>query len=307
MLHATNGRSVQICDTGIGGQVVFWDDALHEGPVPRMPLEELSELRAHFVAQSFGLQHEQVQTQFDERDSALGSFREHDELVLWFEHDLYDQLQLIQILSYLAGQRARSTRISLIQADRYLGPMSPAQLALLFETRQRVTDEQFRIASEAWQAFTAPDPVAMMELMARDTTSLPYLNPALRRHLEQFPGKLDGLSRTERQILQVVERGARTMAEAFRADAQLEQARFMGDSWYALHLRELGRGRNPLLHVDEHGTVMKITLDLTNAGRNVLAGRADHLQLNGIDRWLGGIHLSDPAEVWRWDGFIVSR
>ena len=32
-------------------------------------------------------------------------------------------------------------------------------------------------------------------------------------------------------------------------------------------------------------------LRLTDAGARVLAGEADHVTLNGIDRWIGGVHL----------------
>ena len=41
-------------------------------------------------------------------------------------------------------------------------------------------------------------------------------------------------------------------------------------------------------------------LELTMAGRDVLAGEDDHVALNGIDRWWGGTHLTDES-VWRYD------
>ena len=31
-----------------------------------------------------------------------------------------------------------------------------------------------------------------------------------------------------------------------------------------------------------------------------LRGTANFVALNGIDRWLGGVHLSD-TNLWRWD------
>jgi hypothetical protein len=33
----------------------------------------------------------------------------------------------------------------------------------------------------------------------------------------------------------------------------------------------------------------------------VLEGRADHVGLNGIDRWIGGVHLKGDSVEWRWD------
>jgi hypothetical protein len=39
-----------------------------------------------------------------------------------------------------------------------------------------------------------------------------------------------------------------------------------------------------------------------NGGRaRVLAGKADHLALNGVDRWIGGGHLHGHGVRWRWD------
>jgi hypothetical protein len=32
----------------------------------------------------------------------------------------------------------------------------------------------------------------------------------------------------------------------------------------------------------------------------VLSAKADHVTLNGIDRWIGGVHLT-PSNLWHWD------
>jgi hypothetical protein len=46
---------------------------------------------------------------------------------------------------------------------------------------------------------------------------------------------------------------------------------------------------------------MERTVALTDAGRAVLEGREDRVRLNGIDRWLGGVHLQGNESEWRWD------
>jgi hypothetical protein len=40
---------------------------------------------------------------------------------------------------------------------------------------------------------------------------------------------------------------------------------------------------------------------MTDIGRRVLAGKADYITLNGIDRWIGGVHLLGHRVGWRWD------
>jgi len=39
----------------------------------------------------------------------------------------------------------------------------------------------------------------------------------------------------------------------------------------------------------------------TGTGARVLAGEADQVTFNGIDRWIGGVHLRGHHVPWRWD------
>src|ERR1043166_7065379 len=119
MLHVTNGDSAAelIRRTGIAGQVIPWRDVLHEGPVPAgLSLEAMSDLRARFLASGNGAALPQLLRDFGARDAALRAARQ---VVLWFEHDLYDQLQLIQILATLATQP--ETASGLIGIDSFPG------------------------------------------------------------------------------------------------------------------------------------------------------------------------------------------
>ena len=97
MLHITNGDSVAgtLREAGFGPDIVAWRDVLHEGPVPAdLPPAELSQIRTRFLCDSGWGSPVEVNAHFAERDEALRGAADHDEAVLWFEHDLYDQLQL---------------------------------------------------------------------------------------------------------------------------------------------------------------------------------------------------------------------
>ncbi|MCP4163485.1 MAG: hypothetical protein GY760_25790, partial [Deltaproteobacteria bacterium] len=103
ILNITNGDSaVEIMNkANIAGVFLPWRDILHEGPVPENhSLKELSEIRAQFiVGRGWGTQ-ESVRNSFIERDNELKSFEKYEKIILWFEHDLYDQLQILQILDW---------------------------------------------------------------------------------------------------------------------------------------------------------------------------------------------------------------
>ena len=134
-----------------------------------------------------------------------------------------------------------------------------------------------------------------MALVESGTEALPFLKGALSRHLEQFPGLRDGVSRTERQALQFANSGLRGFGQMFFADQKLEERIFMTDAIYRQYLRRLREAKFPLLNENNDG------LELTDLGRAVFSGEKDWVAVNGMERWLGGVHLQEGAPVWRWD------
>ena len=294
MLHITNGSSVSLADSGVGGEVLVWADPLHEGPVPEdLPLSELTDLRADFLAASSSrLDCGQVRRDLRTRNQRLEHWRDHREVVLWFEHDLFDQLLLLQLLDYFASQRDAPGRIELIQVSTYLGPMTPEQLASLYPHRRPVSAEQFRFGAFAWAAFRSPDPSRLAPLARM--SELPYVAPALQRHLEEFPSTANGLGRTDRRILEIAAGGPAGIREGFLEFQRGEDPIYLGDTSFYAHARALASRPMPLIRYEDD------TIAATGEGIDVLEGRADDVRLNGIDRWLGGVHLT-PGNIWRFD------
>jgi hypothetical protein len=304
MLHITNGDiAAQLVEaTGIPGTVLPWRDVLHEGPVPAgLGLQELGEVRAHFLFErGWAQSSEEALREFRERDTTLQAGLAEDEIVLWFEADLYDQLQILQILEWI-GQHERPL-LSLICIGAFpgidqftgLGQLTPSQLGELFPARRRVNQKQVELATRAWQAFTSPGPQLVNRLVFSDTAALEFLGPALIRLLELYPLTTNGLDRTERQVLQVLSSGSMSFAELFPKVQALEERPFLGDSTLWSRLLALGGGPEPAVRIAPHD------LSITSFGRACFQGGADFIQANGIDRWIGGVHLTRDSP-WRWD------
>ena len=119
-LHVSNGDATDLMGTGIARQVLFWRDTLHEGPVPAVGPEELRRIRAAFLLQARADDRGEATAMFAERDRVLDANRD-GEYVLWFEADLYDQLQIIQILARLADLGVPAQRITLICIGEHPG------------------------------------------------------------------------------------------------------------------------------------------------------------------------------------------
>lgn len=314
-LHVTNGDSAAgtLRLSGISGEVSITADPLHEGPAPGgLPPERWRKVRARHLAEGSYDDYDSVLATLTRWDRTLEDARSYDEVVLWFEHDLFDQLLLIRSLDLLAGIPLGGTALSLVQSGQYLGYLTPQEMADLLPERRPVGDDQKQLAREAWRAFCAPDPRRIEGVLAGDTSPLPYLEGALLRHLEEFPAAADGLSRSERQILRVLDLGAATFEEVFRATQGMEERIYMGDTSFHRILRELASSPRPLVRLEPgaNGALRALRISLTPTGREVLAGQDDWVRIRGIDRWLGGVHLRGPEAAWRWDaaaGRIAER
>jgi hypothetical protein len=313
VLHVTNGDCAvkNLQDAGIEGEIMAWRDTLHEGPLPGgLDAAGLRAVRAEFLAGHGWGDASTIEAELAERDERLAAALGQEPVVLWFEHDLYDQLQLIQVLDAVNG----TADVAAILPDRFLGEMDPDQIAELWPERRLVHRDQVALARLAWDAVRAPDPVGIQALLDTHTAALPHLAAALRRHLEELPAVGDGLGRVEREALEALAAaGPQTPAEVFLAVQRAEPAPFLGDTWMWTRLHQLGTGDRRLVQTTAGEPLVvppprpggerfgEQELELTDAGRAVLAGEADRAALLPLDRWVGGIHATGPEPAWRWD------
>jgi hypothetical protein len=285
VLHITNGdTAVPVIRQAIGadgsaagasGDILPWRDVLHEGPVhASLPLDQLSRKRIEFIADAGWAPRNEVARGFIERDERLRRAAADGEVVLWFEHDLYDQLQLAQLLDWFS--RHPHPQLSLVCEADYLGLMSPGRAAELYCKRRRVTAHQLERGRRAWVTFGAADPLS---IDVGGDPELPFLGPALRRALEELPWTTDGFSRLERAVLDALRRAALDFRALF--SSVREDPAFLGDTVFQWHLQRM-------------------------AAEGLIEQRATHWHLKQeqrnrrIPRWLGGL-LVDEASPWRWN------
>lgn len=306
-LHVANGSSVThtLAEAGVPGLLSIWADPLHDGPVPGgVSDEELLEVRRHFHEGPPGGPSDDPVNDLRRWRQIIEQHDAYDELVLWFEHDLFCQLNLIQVLSWIHHRVPSSKVVSLICIGSYpgrpdfkgLGELTPSELAPLLDTRQPVSESQYALAERAWKAFREATPEALDDFRRTETSALPYLAPALVRFLQDYPWTIDGLSRTERRLLQLAEAGNVTLAKAFPRMHEGESAYYVTDTSLDDLVETLSKTSPPLLARIADGA------SITAAGRAVLRGDQDRISLCGVEeRWLGGVQLRNDATVWRWD------
>lgn len=313
MLHVTSGESAadSIRRAELGGVVLPWHDILHEGPV-RMGLAPapLRGERAAFLARLTGGDAARIERMLAHRDDILANFDLHEEVVLWFDADLFDQLQLLQVLDRFAAAERGPVGLTLVDSEPAspgrqrppgLSELEPHQIARLFAKRALVGEDQIELSAFAWQAFRAPEPVFIERLRGMDLAALPHLSDALGRHLEQFPSVRNGLGRTERVIVGALRDGARRQSALFRVQAAQEERPFLGRSVFAWYLSGLAAGTCPAIVIESDPAGEESVVRLTEDGERYRVGAGDFIADNGIDRWWGGVHQQGHHVRWRWD------
>lgn len=296
-----------------GAHVLAWRDILYEGPVNGAgDFELLSKNRARYLAERGYGHFDALMEDIAARDSVLRAQEDFAQVTLWFEHDLCDQLQLLQVLDFFAREAPGRPGLFLIQAARFIALEPPKRLAAQLSLRRPVAPPQLEMAARAWRALCQPNPVAWGRLSESDTDGLPFLRPAIRRHLEELPERVSGLSRTERTLLGIISNGIRRPPDIFEALQDAEEASFMSDWSVYKILDELAHGNAPLIEglqsapftadmtEDRQKRYLSSELRLTEFGQAAITSGVDTLAKRQIDRWFGGTRIIS-GHVWRWD------
>ncbi len=303
-LHIVDGDSTGgiLKEAGFrrNGEILVWRDALYTGPVPaRLTLRQLSGVRSRFWTKG------KSATELDKRDAALAKHGRYENIVLWFgEHCVLCQLSLMQILSWFREQGVAAGRLEWVRAHG--GELRPEQIVDAYSSRRPVTTAQMRLAERAWGAFRQASPVGMSRLLKADLGCIPSCRGALTRLLQEYPANRSGLSRLEGELLREIRKRGRAKAATVVGSVLVRE--YVGDVLLIEMLRDFVRVSVPLLRFADPFTgrfesyqFNGAMLELTEVGRRVLAGRADDVALNGVDRWIGGVHLEGQRVRWRWD------
>jgi hypothetical protein len=320
MLHIHNGDSTADTakKTPLPGQHLAWREALVCGPAPGgLPREEFRQVRAAHLSGGYGVNRKECERKLLEQEEALARFSDHEEVVLWFEHDLFCQVQLVYLLDWFAQRDLASTKLSLIsigefpgiESFRGLGQLNEDQLTSLFPQRQEVSAEQLQLGAKAWEAYSSPDAAGLLALLQSDLSAIPFLKQALTKHLQRFPSTGNGLGRIENVGLALIAKGYRTFKSLYPAFARYESEYGFGDAQLYFELNRLVNASFPVLTLKngvkgasmDSAQMLLSSFELTKFGKAVLNGSEDFVIRNGIDHWLGGVHLEGDEAAWRWE------
>lgn len=160
------------------------------------------------------------------------------------------------------------------------------------------------------QCRAGSSPKEIEALLRQDTSALPFLKPALLRHLERFPSTRNGLGRVEDLALRLIDEGNHNFAKLFAKFGEAEPVYGFGDLQFYTELARWAHSAKPLLELHSAGIFdfskmpedfSQLSFSISEVGKAVLAGDQDFVEINEVDFWLGGVHLKSDNDLWRWE------
>ncbi|GGD58655.1 sigma-70 family RNA polymerase sigma factor [Paenibacillus nasutitermitis] len=322
VLHIVNGDSVaeKLRQGIVQGDILVWREVYPHGPIFVDPSEWSNRsIRAQYLEQSLGIPRSVFIQGSEMQDKALAEFHKYDEIVLWFEHDLFDQTILCYLLHWFSGQSLGKTKLNLLSIGDYpgielfrgLGQLSLEQMGTLPGTWKSIGTAELELGSALWLAYSSQNPQQLQQLLTEDTSVLPYAQDAFQCHLSCFPSTSNGLGIVEQSTMELICSGVYSPLQLFERVGNKLHTLGMGDLQFWYILGKMAHDPYPLLRIsgsdvfpgfnDSVDNFRNSEMNITDFGRSVLDGKEDRIVTNGIDEWYGGVRLEGNAVRWRWD------
>ena len=249
LLHITNGDTFteRLKSLKIKGDLITWREMLCEGKtLTNVGSESFWKTRFEFLNKNYKVSKSWFIEKTLKEYRSLCNHKQQDEIVLWFEYDLFCQINMIAVLSWLKTNR-KYAQISLVcsgkedETDKLYGlnDLTDEKLLKLYEDKIELTQDDVEYADYVWQLYCSDNPIRLENLSDYSEFQFNYLSDAVKTHLHRFPSIKNGLNEMENNILRIALEKEPKSKKAFLEDILHNQGYLgFGDSQYE---RAIGR------------------------------------------------------------------
>ncbi|RZS90658.1 DUF1835 domain-containing protein [Aquimarina brevivitae] len=213
-LHILNGDSLKAnleAFNFVEGQTKIWREILCEGPTHTVLESEASlQKRANFLQRYYRISKDDYRQKFSSELHSYKPNSQYDEIILWFEYDLFCHINMIAAISFLLRNNIQAPKFSLVCSGRVknevlgLSELNKTQLRQHFINRTELSTDDLEFADYLWTIYCESDPQRFVGQIKKNT-SFEYMSICLRAHLQRFPNMLTGLNVLEHNILKMIQ------------------------------------------------------------------------------------------------------
>lgn len=330
VLHVISGHSAAGCLKQALGlrnhQVLVGDNEIHCGPAPMMEdLVAWHRMRKSYSDTLFETCHSAIS---DHPLSPTVSFgdepetgphidgerlSEASEVHLWVTSGLHEELLLAWIVFLFDRFQFDHSKLRVVEFPethqkwpvRSVGELNPETINRLNQGPRSLGWKQVEELRRVWRAYTNDDPGLLVEYLA-EPSSHSFLRKAMAELVRRYPDVRTGLNRWDHALLQqTIEKGPLLLRVFGYVWASDDTPDIVGESYLFDRITKMDRAKvsSPLVSLSTSDPPeKKLIVEITDFGRKVLAGEANHVEANGIDDWIGGVHLKSGERVIFRDG-----
>lgn len=192
IFHVLPGDSLveEFKKTGIDGEIVVFRDAMIAGPIDAETPFEFWDQRARFVLAEYFEDEIDYHERVADEIERLSSVEAEDEILLWFEYELFCSVNMWFCISLLADSGASIYRVEpivLSKANKWkgFGQLGPDELQRCYEAKQLLTDADIKLGTDLWNAYRTQDHAQLLVLANSATPRFPYLVDVCKAAIEQ--------------------------------------------------------------------------------------------------------------------------
>lgn len=216
ILHITNGDSTTayLKSLGFKGDFITWREMLCEGRTSiDVGSESFWKTRFEFLKSSYKVTKKSFIDLTLKEYRSLCQTKGQKEIVLWFEYDLFCQINLIALVSWLKRYR-KGEKVTLVCSgdvegfDKKLGlcELNNEQIQQHFDNRVELSIDDIEYADYVWQLYCSDSPLRLDTVKQFNPAhKFLYLDDALDLHLKRFPSVENGLNYVENYILKIAQ------------------------------------------------------------------------------------------------------
>ena len=213
LLHITNGDSFteRLKTLGIKGDIITWREMLCEGRTEtNVGSESFWKTRYEYLHKNYKISKSWFIEKTLKEYRSLCNHKQQDQIVLWFEYDLFCQINMLAVVSWLKTHR-KYANISLVcsgkedKTDKMYGlnELNKEQLLDLYKHRTHLSQNDIEYADYVWQLYCSDNPIRLENLQDFGEFEFKYLSSAIKAHLQRFPTIKNGLNSVENMVLNV--------------------------------------------------------------------------------------------------------
>jgi hypothetical protein len=166
----------------------------------------------------------------------LQNLQDYSEITLWFDADLFCQINQLALLGWLAQQNLETIRLSTASPETAIGN----DFQSVWADRAFFTAQDLQFARQTWQYYAAANPLDLQDWLKQAFPPiLCHLKNALQLHLQRFPTVRNELSILENQILAFIDQGLQKEQDIVEAMLCHTRAWGFGDVQYSAMLGRL--------------------------------------------------------------------